>query len=301
LSSLTVVIPTYNRAPVLRKALQAYLAQQKPSVIQELLVVDDGSTDDTHSVVGEISLAAPFPIRYFRQENKGPAAARNVGIREARGEIILFTDDDIIPGPSLIAEHLEWHGKFPQPSNAVLGQVTWALEVNPTPFMKWYGSDGPLFSFAHFAGGAGLEFHHFYTCNLSLKTSFLRDNGTFDEDFKSAAFEDIELGYRLEKAGMRLMYNPDALAYHRQHISFEEACRRAKRTEAAERLFRSKEAGISHFSQLNSTVIYVIKQRLRKSVQTILAPPLSPLKRLMDLPLPLPWSVYRTMFRVFRQ
>src|SRR5258708_26630688 len=84
MDSLTVVIPTFNRAPVLKKALEAYLTQGAPEGIYELLVVDDGSTDETPSLVDEISRRAPFPIRYFRQENKGPAAARNVGIREAQ-------------------------------------------------------------------------------------------------------------------------------------------------------------------------------------------------------------------------
>ncbi len=137
------------------------------------------STDGTHSVVSEISLAAPFPVRYFRQENKGPAAARNVGIKEAAGEIIQFTDDDIIPGDALVAEHMDSHTQFPQTSNAVLGNVTWALDIKATPFMKWYGSDGPLFSYAQFAGRTELEHAHFYTCNLSLKTAFFAQQRYF--------------------------------------------------------------------------------------------------------------------------
>ena len=126
---------------------------------------------------------------------------------------------------------------------AVLGYVTWSPEVNATPFMIWYGSDGALFSYGHFVPGSQLEFTDFYSCNVSLKTEFIRRNGGFDEDFKIAAYEDTELAYRLQNAGMKLLYNQNALAFHLQKVSFESACRRVWRTDSARKLFQSKEAG----------------------------------------------------------
>src|SRR5437016_1766368 len=101
LSSLTVAIPTYNRCEVLRRALDGYLRQSLPHLISELLVVDDGSTDDTQALVAEFQRAAPFQIRYLRQPNRGPAAARNAGLSAARTQIVLYTDDDIVPHPDL--------------------------------------------------------------------------------------------------------------------------------------------------------------------------------------------------------
>jgi glycosyltransferase involved in cell wall biosynthesis len=293
MDSLTVVIPTYNRAKVLRKALLGYKAQSDPGQITELIVVDDGSTDDTDSVVRLAGEGSPFPVRYLRQSNKGPAAARNVGIREARGRLILFTDDDIIPTPTLVAEHLAWHAAQPGLAEAILGYVTWAPEINATPFMVWYGSDGPLFAYGHFKDCREVGFSYFYTCNLSLKVEFLRENGTFDEEFPTAAYEDVELGYRLDKRGMRLFYNSEALAYHHQYVSFEDACNRAKKAALAREVLLRKEAG-----RLYASAPKLKRKIVRKAVRWV-APLLSPLKVFMDKTVPLPWGVYRVMFRVF--
>ena len=229
-NSLSVVIPTYNREKVLAKALEAHLAQSSPELIQELLVVDDGSTDGTESMVAEFGRRSPFQIRYFRQSNRGPATARNLGIREATSNLILFTDSDIVPQHDLVRQHLEWHNRNPQIGAAVLGYVTWSPEIKATPFMRWYGEDGALFRYRSLRGRPGkVGCHFFYTCNLSLKTEFLRTGGQFDEDFKSAGYEDLELGYRLNKRGMRLLYNPAAIGYHYRRFSFEEACQKGAR------------------------------------------------------------------------
>lgn len=303
MDTLSIVIPTHNRCEILQKAISAHLDQTALDNVSEIIVVDDGSTDSTGDVVARLAERSLRPIRYLRQENKGPAAARNLGIREARSEIILFTDDDIIPTPALVAEHLDWHHRFPQLSTAVLGHVTWAEEVKPTPFMEWYGSDA-LFLYAHFIGRTELDYTDFYTCNLSLKTAFLRCHGIFDEEFRVAAYEDIELGYRLKKAGMRLLYSPEALAYHQQFISFEDACRRARKAAQAEEIFRKKEAG-TYFASRQRVMLSPLERALspfRTHLQPLkkhLAWALLPLKGLMDWRVPLPWSVYRMMLRIY--
>lgn len=289
---VTVVIPTYNRPETLRKALEGYLQQSASEQIGEILVVDDGSTDSTAEVVAQFRRGERGLIRYHRQENKGPAAARNVGIRNAANPLILFTDDDIVPSPTLVVEHIRWHQQFPEEETAVLGQVTWAPEVKATPFMKWYGSDGPLYAYAQFTGRTELAYDCFYTCNLSAKTDFLRGHGGFDEDFKTAAFEDLEFGYRLKKSGLRLRYNADALAYHHQHVTFADACRRSRKASVAAKIFETKEAG-----QQGRTSPF------RQACNQLLkfgALPLAPMKALMDLRVPLPWIVYRLMYRVYR-
>jgi glycosyltransferase involved in cell wall biosynthesis len=301
---LSVIIPTYNRCETLHKAISAYLNQSALRNLSEIIVVDDGSTDSTGDVVTALSEESNGLIRYFRQPNRGPAAARNRGIREARCELVLFTDDDIIPTPNIVVEHIEWHRRFPEESTAVLGHVTWAQEVKPTPFMKWYGSDA-LFSYAHFVGRTELDYADFYTCNLSLKTAFLRRNGVFDEDFKVAAYEDVELAYRLKKTGLRLLYNPNALAYHEQYVSFDDACRRARKAGLAEQVFRTKEAGI-YFASQQSKMLSPLARRLLPFKKRLhffkkhLALAFVPLKSVMDWRVPLPWSVYRMMLRIYR-
>lgn len=296
MNSLTVVIPTYNRAPVLKKVLEGYLAQRTPDAIHELLVVDDGSTDDTESMVNEISRRAPFPIRCFRQENKGPAAARNLGIREARADIILFTDSDIVPRQDLVRQHLEWHQQNPETPTAVLGYVTWPSDPEPTPFMRWYGEDGPLFAYHKFRGKRELSHHYFYTCNLSLKKQFLRSCGQFDEDFKQAAYEDLELGYRLSKAGLRLLYNPDAIAYHHQFFRFADACQKTHRNGPAVHVFLQKEAG-RVLQERAARSANRIGYRYMRSLGIGIGSALRPVQRLLDSSVPLPAFVYHFFFR----
>src|SRR4051794_8981691 len=101
---LSVVIATYNRRDLLLRTLESLAQQTLPRHEFEVLVVVDGSTDDT---VERLRLKkTPAALRIFEQQNRGQAAARNVGIREALAPVILFLDDDITCSPTLLAEHL---------------------------------------------------------------------------------------------------------------------------------------------------------------------------------------------------
>jgi glycosyltransferase involved in cell wall biosynthesis len=294
MDALTVVIPKYNRVGVLRRALGAYGEQTAPHLIEELIVVDDGSTDGTEAMVCESTRRSPFLIRYLRQSNLGPAAARNYGIREARSRIILFTDSDIVPERHLVSQHAQWHRENPQTSAAVLGYVTWPPNPKPTPFMRWFGEKGPLFTYAKLRNKREVSFSNFYSCNVSLKTDFLRNHGLFDEEFKSAAYEDTELGYRLSRAGLTLLYNPNAIAYHHQYFLFADACRRAKSTKTAADVFYRKEAGqqiLQRQKVKNSRVSYRIAKALGIGVGAALAPG----RRWMDSQIRLPSIYYRLM------
>ena len=294
-NSLSVIIPTYNRQELLAKALEGYLAQSSPELVHELLVVDDGSTDNTESIVRVFSSRSPFPIRYFRQTNKGPAAARNFGIREATSGLVLFTDSDIVPDRELVAQHLEWHRNNPQIGTAVLGYATWPPEVKATPFMRWYGERGDLFAYQHLRGKIEADFHFFYTCNLSLKTEFLRTCGYFDEDFKSAAFEDIELGVRLSEHGLQLLYNAAAVGYHHQFFTFEDACRKRRANTTASQLFlrKVKRRNWEEAQEEPARASRSIAKRIALWVATSLFP----VRWLIDSPLPLPGNVYDRLLR----
>lgn len=295
MNEITIIIPTYNRAPLLALALEGYLRQSRPELIKELLVVDDGSTDSTCATVTELCRRSPFPIRYLRQDNKGPAAARNLGIREACSSTVLFSDSDIVPSGSLVREHVEWHEKYPAPEVAVLGYVTWPTHPCPTPFMKWYGEAGPLFAYRTFGAKRELSFLHFYSCNLSLKREFLLAHGQFDEEFRSAAYEDIELGYRLNKSGLRLCYNRNAIAYHHQFFFFFDACRKARNNAAAIRVFLRKEAG-QHVLQPRIQRRSRLPFRFARWMAMRTVNMLMPFEQFLDSHLPLPDIVYRLFF-----
>jgi glycosyltransferase involved in cell wall biosynthesis len=298
---VTVVIPTFNRKEILTKAIRAHLAQSALSETKEILVVDDGSTDGTEARVLEFAADSPVSIHYWQQSKRGQASARNLGIREAKGEIILFTDDDIIPAPDCVAEHLRWHDRHPELHAAVLGYVTWCPDVRPTPFMRWFGLDGPLFAYAHFHGKSELDFRAFYTCNLSLKTDFLRRTEGFDEEFKGYGYEDTELGYRLQKNGMRLLYNPRAVGYHYKHVKFADACHRAQQVAVAFPIFERKEAG-KYLLDLQGRECSPSQPRgfVRRMLVAGLRPfktlILSPFRLIVDSQFPLPWTLYRRLY-----
>lgn len=296
-TELSVLIPTYNRKEILLKTLAAYQEQSARQEILEILVLDDESTDGTPEAVSEFSAGSDLPVRYLRLTHGGQAAVRNCGIREAKGKLILFGDDDIIPGPNLVAEHLAWHKKYPQPFVGILGLVEWAPEVNPTPFMQWLGKEG-FFQYARLKAGEEAGFGCFYSCNLSLKTHFVRENGIFDEDFKSYGFEDTELGYRLEKKGFRLLYNPDAVGYHHKVVSFADARRRAKTVAAARRLFEKKPAG-QYLAELQGRREHTFAWRVKRLSEMPMIPLARLLRPFIDTRVALPRFMYRRIYYYF--
>lgn len=300
MNRVSVVVPTCNRKQILERVLKAYLRQSLAEALSEILVIDDGSTDGTGTLVTEFASSSLVPIRYFRQESRGPAAARNLGIKEARGDLILLADDDIIPTSNLVAEHVAWHGQYSGEPIAVLGHIDWAPEVHPTPFMEWLGKDGAYFQYARLAKGGVSDFRNFYSCNLSLRTGFLKSNGLFDEEFRYAAWEDIELGYRLQKRGLKILYNPNAIGLHHKFVSFTDAYHRAEMAALAYKILVTKEAGayLKDLERYEKAVLPKAKwpKRALKPIVYKLVPLFSPFLPLLDSQIPLPWAVYRILY-----
>ena len=104
---VSVVIPTYNKKDFLEITLTALGLQTYPPDKYEVVIINDGSTDATETLVA--SLKMPYQINYTRQENKGSSAARNRGIEQAKGETIIFIDDDCIPSHTFIERHMRFH------------------------------------------------------------------------------------------------------------------------------------------------------------------------------------------------
>lgn len=224
---VSVVIPTRNRASALAECLQALGGQDFPHERMEIIVVDDGSEDHTSDVVACCRQKVDIALSYDRIQPSGPAAARNCGVRLARGRIVLFIGDDIIASPTLVATHIRHHEHTPF-SHAVLGQVTWHPQLEITPFMAWLENGGPQFSYRALEKSTNIGFGAFWTCNISLKLDFMRTHGLFDEQFTAAVWEDIELGGRLDKVGLQIEYAPDALAYHKHPVSLKSYTQRQR-------------------------------------------------------------------------
>lgn len=193
----------------------------------EVIVVDDGSTDTTPRLLQEFAGKVTFPLKTLSQTNSGQGVARNQGIEQAEGEILLFLGDDMLPANNLLEKHAEFHDIHTADSFACLGLVEWSREIKVTRFMRWLTRSGVQFKFDDLQKNSQTDFWRFYTANISLKRKLLGDE-RFNTDFKGWGFEDAELGLRLEKKGMRLLYNPDAVVQHFHKISDESLAERQR-------------------------------------------------------------------------
>jgi glycosyltransferase involved in cell wall biosynthesis len=218
---ISVVIPTWNRSGVLTETLRRLFAQDYPSDQYEIVVVDNACEDGTGDVVRNLAVDARCEVRVCRLEPNNLSRARNLGIREARGDVVLIMGDDIWAEPYLLSEHARFHAEHPEPNVGVLSQVDQVHRPDDSPFERFFSP----FPFYEIAGQLEVSYLYFWTNNLSLKRSFLLEQGLFDEEFNDAAHEDIELGYRLAKRGLRLLYNERLTAHHFHPMTFEGACR----------------------------------------------------------------------------
>lgn len=240
---LSVVIPTYNRLPQLRQCLDALYHQSYPQAGYEIIVVDNGSTDETPRFLADVKPPPGVALFTLRETKRGPAAARNHGIRHARGHIVLITGDDITAPPDLLEQHAAWHRRLPDERVAVLGMTTWAPDKPVTAFMRWLENGGPQYRFGSITDKDNVFYGHFYTSNVSAKRSFLLAAGLFDEDFPYASHEDTELAYRMSRMGMRLVYNEHAVGYHDHYTTLDSALRRMEKVGETEGMYRLKAHG----------------------------------------------------------
>ncbi len=207
----SVVIPTHNRLEVLSEVLQALEFQHEPPSF-EVVVVDDGSSDGT----GDWLRSRTFrvPLRTIVQENHGPAAARNTGVVAASGRWVAFLGDDTVPSPGWLAAHREAHGRRGEdPHLAVIGYTGWHRRMQLNPFLRYINEYGLQFGYALIQDKEDVPFNFLYTSNLSMPRDLLLAE-PFDLRFPYAAWEDIELAYRLKRRGLRLVYAPGATVAH---------------------------------------------------------------------------------------
>ena len=196
---LSVVIPTHDRPALLHRLLTALGAQPSGPASFETVVVDDGSKVP----VGALD-RFPLAVRVLRHDRpRGPAAARNTGWHAARGDLIAFTDDDCRPSDRWVEELLRaWDGR----DNRIVQGRT-----EPEPAER--SEIRPLSRTMQIARETGL----YETCNIAYPRRLLERTGGFDECFRRACGEDVDLGRRASGTGAELVYAPEALVYHVVH------------------------------------------------------------------------------------
>ncbi|MBW2988667.1 glycosyltransferase, partial [Candidatus Woesearchaeota archaeon] len=233
---VTVVIPTYNRSKILKNTLTSLFNQTFPADRFEVIVVDDGSTDDTFEMIKKLN--PPYRLRYFLQDDLGygPGRARNIGTLYANGDIMLFIDSDVISDPKNIEEHVKSHAYYKKKFDHEVVVIGKRLDLhtnsdiqallNPEiilndfdrirkiparpdlreDFFKWCDDEPSNFH---------APWHMIFTNNLSIPRKHMLEVGLIDESFVFWGVEDQELGYRLQ--WLRFVLNSRAIGYHQHH------------------------------------------------------------------------------------
>jgi glycosyltransferase involved in cell wall biosynthesis len=202
---ISVIIPTFNSAKELTKCLESFKTQTISNENYEVMVVDDGSNDGTKDA------AAKYPIRYIYQQNHGPAAARNNGANQAYGEIILFTDADCEPQPNWIEEMIK-----PLDDPQVVG-VKGAYKTRQKKLVARLVQIEYEHKYERMKKFKYIDFIDTYSAGYR-KDIFLKYNG-FDERYPNASVEDQEFSFRLSHDGHKMVFNPNAVVFHKHSAS----------------------------------------------------------------------------------
>ncbi len=202
---ISVIIPAFNCEKTIQQTIQSILTQKTKKKF-ELIIVDDCSTDNTIKKIKKFN-----KIKLIQQKkNSGPAKARNLGAKNAEGEIILFTDSDCIAKKNWIEEMLN---PFEEPEIAgVQGAYKTKQKALTAKFVQTEIEDRYDLMKKSMQKKNSIDFIGSYSAGYKKKV-FLDFNG-FNENFPSASGEDPELSYRMEKKGLKLVFNPKAVVYH---------------------------------------------------------------------------------------
>lgn len=194
----TIQLCTYNRARLLERVLDACFEQTAGAGTYEVVLVNDGSTDATPDVIERARTRAPMPFTVIDQPNSGLAKGRNAGIAASRGDRIIFIDDDVLPLPDFVEQHLRSHGRAPR-------AIVRGAAINVESFEDL---PPPIWTLANYSG------NYFWTTNVSVPLQTIRAIGGFNETFAEYGWEDIDVGLRLRFGGVRAVFNRHALAFH---------------------------------------------------------------------------------------
>ncbi|PZV26758.1 MAG: family 2 glycosyl transferase [Snowella sp.] len=202
----SIVIPTYNRQPILEKCLRALENQRLTDHTvenYEVVVVDDGSTDGTLTWLNAHQAEFPHVVTY-EQNHQGPSAARNLGVQQAQGDTIIFIDSDLV----VTEQFLQSHATALQTEEKALNSdrlFTYGAVINTCNFENPTAEPYKItdFSAAYFATG-----------NVAIAKKWLEQAGLFDTRFQLYGWEDLELGVRLKELRLKLVKCPAAVGYH---------------------------------------------------------------------------------------
>jgi len=208
--TVSVIIATHNRQWLLERCLQALASQTYPLDLLEVWVAADGCTDGT--VAWLRAYPAPFRLCLLVTAGEGAAAARNRALERATGELTLFLDDDVIAEPGLVAAHVACQAQ--QRGGVTLGTALLPPEARCPTWLQWEARQLSKLYRRLASGERSAAGVHFYSGNVAAPTEALREIGGYDASFSRG--EDVDLGCRLEAAGLVFTFCPEARAFHYQ-------------------------------------------------------------------------------------
>lgn len=260
---ISIVIGSYNQKEKLKKVLLGFQGQSMPLYDFEVIVVDSGSKDGTSEMVKLLDPGFRFVFRTV--ENKGKSYARNYGIKEAGGKIIILTDADMIPDKDFLKEHLKAHEAtgysmcFEGLTYNVKDLNQPAVKANITPYIRQKIKENQK-----------LRWYYFLSGNLSAPSGILKEH-LFSEDFFGYGWEDIELGYRLYKKGILLKYLTKAINYHFHVYTFKEELERKEMMGFEADVFVKKHPELKNRLGFHPSLmfIYSVLKQNKKSISII--------------------------------
>ncbi len=219
LPSVSVIVPIYNQADTLPTTLPALLGQDHPA---EVLLVDDGSTDATGDVLRDLTAGYDAVRILSHGTNRGRAAARNTGIAEATGEVLLFLDGDMRPASDFVRQHALLH-RDASLIGAISHPVLEGLD-SADPYHRYLGARRETLSRQ---AGTPIHFKYFIIGYTSVKVEAMRAVGGLDERFTYG--EDIDLAIRLHRyAPGGLVYADRAIVHHYAHGTLDDRLRKLR-------------------------------------------------------------------------
>jgi glycosyltransferase involved in cell wall biosynthesis len=218
---VSVVIPAYNRADTLFKVLEGLAKQSAFDSILEIIVIDDGSTQNLEETIAKVRPKIGKKLIFEKQIHSGLAAALNNGMMRSQGDIILFLGDDMVPSVDLVKEHISFRFQHdPDDIAAVVGYSPWHPAIKMTPFLEFAHDEGWQANFSKIDNPCDIDIFRAYITNISYPRKFLEAGGELFDNDLSYYWIDSEFAYRLTKRGLKIMFNKDALAYHLDRRSF---------------------------------------------------------------------------------
>ena len=219
--SFSVIIPTYAEPERLLDALKSLATQDYPRKQVEIVVVDDGTPDFDPQPIREA--VGPLELKLLQNEsNQGRAVTRNKGVGAASRDVLLFLDSDMTVKGDFLQAHAEAHADCPD--GVVIGNICFDRQISQNALTRYMSSRGVR----ALGQGEAVPFKCFVTGNSSMRRELLVKAGAFDEAFRAYGGEDLELGYRLHKQGVRFHFAKEAVSFHHHMRSFDQTCRLMK-------------------------------------------------------------------------